>query len=169
MDTLSLTLPPLLSLIALGALCIVMIILTVVTVRLSRRVTRLTSGSNGQDLEATIARLQKDTQVLQTRTNEIAAQLRELDARTGTSIRGVATVRFNPFQGDGSGGNQSFATALIDEHGDGVVLLGLYSRERMRMYAKPIEQFASALELADEEQEAVTHARQRLDTAGRLG
>ncbi|NIT70429.1 DUF4446 family protein, partial [candidate division KSB1 bacterium] len=58
---------------------------------------------------------------------------------------GVGTVRFNPFKG--TGGGQSFAAAFLSEHGNGVVISTLYSRERVSVFAKPIQSFASEYEL----------------------
>ena len=69
------------------------------------------------------------------------------------------TVRFNPFKGTGAGGNQSFATALLNENGDGVVLSSLYSRERVSVYAKPVQKFSSEYELSGEEKQAIKSAK----------
>jgi hypothetical protein len=45
-------------------------------------------------------------------------------------------VRFNPFED--TGGNQSFAIALLDAHGDGVVISSLHARGSTRIYAKAV-------------------------------
>jgi hypothetical protein len=74
------------------------------------------------------------------------------------SIQRIGLVRFNPFQE--TGGDQSFAVALLDGRGDGVVLSSLHSRAMTRFYAKPIKAGASAVSLSDEESQAV---RQALD------
>jgi hypothetical protein len=58
-------------------------------------------------------------------------------------------VRFNPFEDAGS--NQSFAIGLLNEQGDGVVVSSLYARERMSVFAKPIQQHNSSHELTTEE------------------
>lgn len=57
------------------------------------------------------------------------------------------------------GSKQSFATALLNEHGDGVVISTLYSRERTSVFAKPIKKFDSEYELTPEETQALTEAR----------
>jgi Protein of unknown function (DUF4446) len=67
------------------------------------------------------------------------------------SVRKVKTVRFNPFAGTGVGGNQSFSTALLNEHGDGVIISALHSRERVAVFAKPISNYQSEYELTAEE------------------
>ena len=65
------------------------------------------------------------------------------------SIRNIKTIRFNPFADSGS--NQSFATAIVDDHGNGVILSSLYSRERMSVFAKPIENGVPKYDLTEEE------------------
>ena len=72
------------------------------------------------------------------------------------SIRGVETVRFNPFGDQGS--NQSFAISMLDEEGNGLVLSSLYSRERMSVFAKPIKSGKSEYELSNEEREVLSKA-----------
>jgi hypothetical protein len=69
----------------------------------------------------------------------------------------IGLVRFNAYHD--TGGEYSFALAFIDAAGDGVVLSGLYHRERCRVYAKPVARWASETELIDEEQQAIARAR----------
>lgn len=49
----------------------------------------------------------------------------------------VNLVRFNPF--NDLGGDQSFILVLLDEQQNGVVVTSLHSRDRTRVYAKPIK------------------------------
>ena len=123
------------------------------------KVKRLTLGKNGADLEATIRELSSRTADFASFRKELEAYLREADIRITRSVQGVATVRFNPFQGDGSGGNQSFATAFLDETGNGVVISTLYARDRVSVFGKPIEKGSSSYSLTDEEREAIAKAR----------
>jgi hypothetical protein len=69
----------------------------------------------------------------------------------------IGLVRFNAYHD--TGGEYSFAVALVDSGGDGVVLSGLYHRERCRVYAKPVARWASQSELTDEELQAIARAR----------
>lgn len=71
-------------------------------------------------------------------------------------IRHVGLVRFSPFHD--TGGDQSFALALLDGRGDGVVVTALHSRTDSRLYAKPIEQHGSSYSLTAEEREAMARA-----------
>ena len=74
--------------------------------------------------------------------------------KTKQSIRGLETIRFNPFSDQGS--NQSFAIAMLNEDGDGVVLSSLYARDRMSVFAKPIKNNKSEYELSNEEKEVLS-------------
>jgi hypothetical protein len=114
-------------------------------------------GKNGQSLEATIHDLVNAATELHKRQDDIIAMLEDVDGRVKTSIRGVELIRFNPFEDAGS--NQSFAIALLNEEGDGVVLSSLYSRERMSIFAKPVKQLSSPHELSDEEKDVITKAK----------
>jgi len=88
--------------------------------------------------------------------------LSDLEQRVRRSSQAVETVRFNAFGGGGNGGNQSFATALLDEYGNGVVFSSIYSRERVSVFAKPIKKFTSEYELSEEENQAIAGAQSRL-------
>ena len=70
-------------------------------------------------------------------------------------------MRFNPFGGT-TGGNQSFAVALLDEKHSGVVFSTLYARDRVGVYAKPVEAGASSFELTGEEREAIEKAKESM-------
>jgi len=72
------------------------------------------------------------------------------------SITKVGVVRFNPFKD--TGGDQSFAIALLDSNNNGVVLSSLYTREGTRVYTKPIQDASSPYNLSDEEKEAIEKA-----------
>ena len=78
-----------------------------------------------------------------TRSIAVARGLDDLTARTRSSRRRrrqafqrVGLVRYNPFEE--TGGNQSFALALLDADGDGWVLSSLHARSGTRVYAKAI-------------------------------
>jgi hypothetical protein len=71
-------------------------------------------------------------------------------------VRHVGLVRFSPFHD--TGGDQSFALALLDGKGDGVVVTGLHSRHDSRLYAKPVARGASTYSLTPEEREAMQRA-----------
>jgi hypothetical protein len=62
-------------------------------------------------------------------------------------------VRFNPFED--TGGNQSFALAILDAQGNGIVVSSLHSRTGTRFYGKAITGGRGETALSDEEAEAL--------------
>jgi hypothetical protein len=74
------------------------------------------------------------------------------------AIRNVQTIRFDPFEGSGSG-KQSFAIALLDDDGNGAVVSSLHARDNVRVFAKPISEFNSPHELSIEELRAIAQTR----------
>lgn len=92
---------------------------------------------------------------------DLEKYLTNVEKRLRKSVQSVHTVRFNPFKGTGGGSNQSFATAFINEEGDGVVISTLYSRDHVSVFAKPVKKYISEYELSGEEREALEHTKNR--------
>jgi hypothetical protein len=132
-------------------------IAVVMLLALRRRLKRLALGRNGS-IEESIAVLARETKEMKEFRAELEKYLKLAESRLRTSVRGIGVVRFNPFV-SGQGGNQSFATAFLDEQGSGVVFSTLYSRDRVGVYAKPVEGGVSTFELTDEEKEAIHKAK----------
>jgi hypothetical protein len=85
--------------------------------------------------------------------NKLHHELEDLSQRT---IQKVAVIRYNPFAD--TGGDQSFAIAMLDSLGNGVVLSSLHSRTDTRVFAKPVQSGRSRYQLSDEEQDAIKKA-----------
>jgi hypothetical protein len=147
--------------IAYGLAVIVLVLLAAV-IRLSIRVGRLVSGKDGKSLEDGIAASRKSIEKLQAFEKEATDHFLNMEKRLSRSIQAVETVRFNPFPGNGEGGNQSFSTSFIAENGKGVVLSSLYSRDRVSMFSKPLDKFESAFELTEEEKQVVDTGKKSL-------
>jgi hypothetical protein len=68
----------------------------------------------------------------------------------------LGLIRFNPF--NETGGNNSFSLALLDGKNNGWVMTGLHTRERTRLYVKPVKNLKSEYELSEEEKKALEKA-----------
>ena len=81
------------------------------------------------------------------------------------ALEKVGIIRFNPYRD--TGGDYSFSVALLDRHGTGLLLTGLYHRENCRVYAKEVRGWHCDQELMDEERQALERARggSALDTS----
>ena len=129
------------------------------TRRLGRRLDGITAGSDDKSLEAVLGshlecvrQVVRDVDTIGTRTAVIERDIQG-------SLGRVGLVRFNPFED--TGGNQSFALALLDGHGDGFVVSSLHSRTGTRLYAKAIAAGASETALSEEESGALRQALAR--------
>jgi hypothetical protein len=123
--------------------------------RLLGQYQQLMTGTSGGNLES-LLNDHVDT------VHETAVQGEQLQrmAESGMlSFQHLGMVRFNPFQS--TGGDQSFAVALADGHGDGVVLSSLHARDGTRVYAKSLKAWDSTYSLTDEEKEAIVLASQK--------
>jgi len=147
------------------ALQITVIVLSVITIALSvwvfvleRRMKKLLAGKDALSLEETIVALGEDIRALEKFQSDTENYITDSNRRIKRSIQGVETIRFNAFKGNGEGGNQSFAIALLSENGDGTVISSLFARDRMNIFAKPIKNFTSELEMTEEEKGAVMRA-----------
>src|SRR5438270_2551583 len=86
--------------------------------------------------------------------------LRRIDALekiARSEVPRVGFVRYNAFSDVGS--DLSYALALLNRDGDGVVLSSIYSREETRTYGKAVSGFKPATEPSDEELAAIAKAR----------
>lgn len=123
---------------------------------LTKRLKKLTTGTNSHSLEEAIYQLMDDHKIFEGRIERGEEMMARMDSELKSAVRGIATVRYNAFSD--VGGKQSFATALISENGTGAVISSIYTRDRMNVYAKPINNFSSEYELSTEEARALKEA-----------
>lgn len=76
--------------------------------------------------------------------------------RGTAAISRIGLIRFDAFQD--TGGAQSFALALVDDDGDGIILTSLHSRPTTRVYIKAIRRGVADAPLSDEEARALRDA-----------
>ncbi|MFA7315403.1 MAG: DUF4446 family protein [Candidatus Paceibacterota bacterium] len=137
------------TLILLYILTGIVIILLIWILVTERRLRTLFAGTQAKDLEEVLSALIVHIKELKEGEKEINKHLTVVDKRLDGTIRRVKTVRFNPFEDAGS--NQSFAISFLNDEGDGVIISSLYARDRMSIFAKPIEKGVSDFELSEEE------------------
>jgi hypothetical protein len=125
--------------------------------RLKSRLEQLTGGVEGGDLEAILGQHLETVRQVAGDVDELTARTAILESSARHHFAKEGLVRFNPFPD--TGGNQSFAMALLDESDNGFVLSSLHSRTGTRVYAKAVEMGKSDGSLSSEEQEAIDIAR----------
>ncbi|MDA8233604.1 MAG: DUF4446 family protein [Clostridia bacterium] len=140
---------------------VVLLVIFLITIwqfsKVTKRYRTLMRGSEGKNLEELLFAYAQDVRSAVERTNRVEDRCQYLDKVAVQSIQQVGVVRFNAY--DNTGSDLSFAVALLDQKGDGVVISSLYGREESRTYAKPIKQGHATYALTDEELEAITKAR----------
>jgi len=116
------------------------------------------------NIESSITESHRQLKELKDFQMETLAHIKNMEGRIRRSIQTTETVRFNPFKGTGAGGNQSFSSAFLDEKGDGLVLSGLFLRERFSVYAKPLKNYQAEYELTHEEKETIEKAKVKIQS-----
>lgn len=126
---------------------------------LHQKLQKFLIGSNTENLPDSLSTIDSSITSLESFKTEVEKYMSNAERRLKKSTQGIHTVRFNPFAGStGSGGNQSFASAFVNEEGDGVVISSLYSRDHVSVFAKPVTKGVSEYELSGEEIQAIKEA-----------
>lgn len=157
LDVQALTLIVLVLVVAVAALGVWTATLHRTLSQMRRRLRAVFSGAGDAGLDEVLDRILKRLDGADERVSALNSLQQELEAllRRGT-IRNLGVVRFNPFPD--TGGDQSFAIALLDSEGSGIVLSSLHARTDTRVFAKPVQAGRSRYPLSDEEQDAIRRA-----------
>jgi hypothetical protein len=142
-------------------LALLLCLLLAIRLRRVRNEQRHVLGDGKQDLVAHAAELGRQVEAMQValdgEADRMDGRLGEVEQRLSGAISKTSVVRYDAF--NETSGRQSSTVALLDDHGNGVVVTAILQREQARVYAKPIEGGRSALELSPEELEAMELAR----------
>ena len=111
---------------------------------------------NGKNIEEDLENYMYRVERVEKENTEIKSFIQTIDKDIEKCIQKVGIVRYNAFKDTGS--DLSFALALLNEHNDGVVLNGIYSREMSNIYAKPVKDGKSSYTVSEEEEEAIKKA-----------
>ena len=146
----------------MAVLAVGTILLLVIVWLLARRVRSmearlrgLTRGDDG-DLEDVLGAHLDRVHTLGREVERLVARTARLESGAPRAFQRVGLVRFNPFED--TGGNQSFALALLDAAGNGWVLSSLHARSGTRVYAKAIHEGRADGALSEEEAAAIKQA-----------
>ena len=121
-----------------------------------KRIKIFFKGRKTKDLEEVFAEQIKKVKKNEKEIENLLKWNDKLQKVSDISIQKIGVVRFNPFKD--TGGNQSFAIAILDSNNNGFILSSLYSRGGTRVYAKPIKNAVSSYHLSKEEEEAIKKA-----------
>lgn len=138
-----------------GVLIVVLLIiiwlflLSIVVFRLYRR-SRRKDPSTVSDLVGGDAELAECVASLQ-------RDFEDLKSLSEGYVQKLGIVRYNPY--NDTGGDQSFAVALLDAKGNGLVISSLHNRSITRVYSKPVVRGEEgAYPFSEEERAAIKRA-----------
>lgn len=126
------------------------------TGRMLKKYKKLINGLEAENFEETLEAHMDAVNKALLKTREVESYYRLIKKMAENSVQHVGLVRFNAFSNTGS--DLSFAVALLDHHGDGLVLSSIYGRNESHAYAKPVSKGVSSHNLSDEEREAINKA-----------
>ncbi|MDP3993852.1 MAG: DUF4446 family protein [Candidatus Doudnabacteria bacterium] len=135
------------------------VLLTVVFWRFrsyQKRQNELVQGEEIPDLAEIVLKHKKTLATHNKNLKELGKILEELVENNRLNIQRAGVVRFNPFAE--TGGNMSFAIALLDGKNNGIVISSLHGREGTRVYAKSVAGGKSQSRLTEEEEQAIRQA-----------
>lgn len=144
----------------LFCLCLALAVATVLQAVALRNQKRkwasLMTGSSGENLEDLLRRHFEDRQGIEERIHDAQERVSTLERKMRSAKRYAGLVRYDAF--DDVGGSQSFAFALYDEEGNGVVITSQVGREGCRVYGKTLVNGKSERHLSKEEEMAIDEA-----------
>ncbi len=140
-----------------GVLLLWVLVLTFLYWRAVRHYHRLTKEVKGVNLQKILEEYLKWAGENTENIEQLSNRLDRVQQEVKYHFQKVGMVRFNPFED--AGGNQSFALALLDGEGTGIVISSLHGRDVTRMYGKPVKKGLEAgYEFSEEEREAIEKA-----------
>ena len=120
---------------------------------LEKKIQRLYGGEESGDFKKDIVKRVTRTE---TKIEELVPHIELSEAVSRIAIQKIGFLRFNPFRD--TGGDNSFAVALLDFQNNGIIISSLYSRDGTRLYSKKIEKGKTKHPLSEEEKRVLDEA-----------
>jgi hypothetical protein len=114
-------------------------------------------GGGSGDAAGRLGRLEAGQATARGDLERVTGRTDELEGLAKTDVSRVGFVRYDAF--DDTGSDLSYALALLNREGNGVVLTSIYSRTDTRTYGKAVERFKPAANASEEELTAIEIAR----------
>ncbi len=114
-------------------------------------------GGSGAPATARLDTIEKRLGELDVFRSRTDVRIEELERVARLDVHRVGFHRYNAFADTGS--DLSYALALLNREGDGVVVSSIWSREETRTYGKSVAKFTTVQDASKEELEAIERAR----------
>jgi len=118
--------------------------------------TSLQTFLSGTRMEDLLRANLKEVRELSDAVSDHQTRLFQVENKLRNGIDRAELIRFNSFEKMGA--ELSFALALLNQEGTGVILTGIQSIEECRVYAKTVEKGQTAVKLNPEEKQAIERA-----------
>jgi hypothetical protein len=144
-------------LIALTALSLGVAMYAVRELKRVRRMFRVfMTGSDSKNLEESLLEMSQRVTNLEEDRSIHSKNIRDLERKLSYAVQRVGMVRFNAFSD--AGGELSFAVAMLDSEGSGIVVSSIYGRAEARVYGKSVVKGKASMHLSAEEENAIAQA-----------
>lgn len=144
-------------LIGILALCLILFIVVIVClVQLSKtkkRINRFMKGAKAATLESDIVSIKEENEYLKRSTEQNRKDIRKIYNNLELTFQKVGIVKYDAFKE--MGGKLSFSLALLNDKDDGFILNSVHSSDGCYSYTKEITAGACAIDLGEEEKEAL--------------
>lgn len=142
-----------------GVLLLTLLFVLILALRLKkvrREYVLLRGDGEEKDIVAAVARGMRRVDAIDKRVDGVVTSLQEQAATGRYALQRFGLVRYDAFEE--MGGRLSFSAALLDDHGDGLLITSINGRTETRTYSKAIKQLSSEHNLSEEEREAIAAA-----------
>lgn len=124
---------------------------------LFKRILKFTRGTKTDNIIKVLDNVLSSENTNKNDIKNLYKKLQDLEYDSTFHIQKIGLVRFNPFKD--LGGDHSFAIALLDKEDTGIILTGLHTRERTRIYVKSVKKGKAEYQLSNEEKKALEKAK----------
>lgn len=142
---------------AIALLCLLATLVLMSRLRKARKEYMILRGEKGdRDILGAVGGAMRRVDAIEGRLDGVVQAQQEQAAVGRLALQKFYMVRYDAF--DDMGGRLSFSAAVLDDHGDGLVLTSINGRTETRTYAKPVTGLTSEHNLSEEEREAIAGA-----------
>lgn len=137
-------------------LLILLIVLMIKSNKMKKRLDKFLTGKDGKSLEQDIIGLFEDNKFLKVNADKNKKDMRVLTKKLENAYQKMGLVKYDAFQQ--MGGQLSFSLCLLDDNNNGFIINSVHSTEGCYSYTKEIKAGESAIDLGEEEEEALSIA-----------
>jgi hypothetical protein len=141
---------------ALALIAFLVVLFLALRLRRIRRDYSVLIGDGDRDLLGAIGAAMRRIDEMDRRVDGVSAASQNIANVGRLAMQKFHLVRYDAF--DDMGGRLSFSAALLDDHGDGLVITSINGRTETRTYAKPVRNLQSDHNLSEEERAAIAGA-----------